>query len=242
VAILSLPPPLRFLVASDPASHSCHPYPTIPVTLFPVPSPQLPTLVTLYPLYPSTETRHFMPYPVRCILHRRSEVPSSRSYTLGPKIYPSPMHSKTEHQSTTTPPLCPFTSCSFSPFASSVQSGSSPGSRSTSPATPPVPPLPLCLFSSTPATSCYTTDHHQDPSPEPPVIMRLCLCRSTSVCSCCAHRPPQGVLLLRQLERERLRRLFLALTRFLLFLLLLLHLLRQLLVREAHRNHAMVWW
>ena len=50
------------------------------------------------------------------ILHRRSEAPSARSYTLGPKIYPSPLHSKKQtskhHRPSATapPPIVPLLS------------------------------------------------------------------------------------------------------------------------------------
>jgi hypothetical protein len=54
-----------------------------------------------------------------------------------------------------------------------------------------VPPLPLCLFSSSPATSCFHSGrhHHQDllPIARPPAIMCFCLCRSKSIAHAVCH-------------------------------------------------------
>jgi hypothetical protein len=130
----------------------------------------------------SLYTRHLILYPIHC----------STSYTVDPKpqaIDPTPLALQSIPQPCTLkpnfkapPPLrhCPSTSCSFSPFASlasSEHSGSSPYSRSSPPpAPPPVPPLDLCLFGSSPATSCSTTWATTTktccPPPEPPAIMR----------------------------------------------------------------------
>jgi hypothetical protein len=69
-----------------------------------------------------------------------------------------------------------------------VRSGSFPCSCST-PSSAPPQVSPLCLFSSFPATSCSTTDATTTNTycllPEPPAIMRLCICRNRSVCSYC---------------------------------------------------------
>jgi hypothetical protein len=42
--------------------YSCRSYPPTPVTLSPVPSPLYSLLLPPYPLYPSTETPHLIPY------------------------------------------------------------------------------------------------------------------------------------------------------------------------------------
>ena len=97
---------------------------------------------------------YMVPLTVHYISNCRSEAPSATSYTLGPKIYPSPCTLKPNFKAP--PPIrhCPSTSCSFSPFACfalSEHSDSSPCSRLTPPpAPPPVCHLLLCLFCSSP--------------------------------------------------------------------------------------------
>ena len=116
---------------------------------------------------------YMVPLTVHYISNCRSEAPSATSYTLGPKIYPSPCTLKPNFKAP--PPLCrcPSTSCSFSPFASFasfVHSDSSPCYRST--------PPHRRQYHLLPSVSCC-------PSPEPTAIMCLCLCRSKRICSCC---------------------------------------------------------
>jgi hypothetical protein len=130
-------------------SYPCHPIPcTVPIYCLPV-SP--------YPLYPSTETRHLIPYPIQC----------STSYTVHSKpqaldLTPLALQS-IPHPCTLKPnfkapqPLrhCPSTSSSFSPFASFASSDPPPtypypNHPATSPPPPQTPPPP----SGMPAAVC----------------------------------------------------------------------------------------
>ena len=115
----------------------------------PTPVTPIPLLLSTYPLYHplilhtpvtlshipvnSHPSSYTVPLTVQYILHLRSEAPIARSYTLGPTIYSSPLHSKAKLQSTSAPPQLPLylllLLAVFSPFASLASAGHSNASR-----------------------------------------------------------------------------------------------------------------